>query len=186
MAGLYDSLTRDLVVLHKGDTITVKTADALALSGWSGGQFVKWTDDGSGELTVAIADGIYCGFMPVGSDEIGDKYTALTENNPKYKFVVIFFGGNIFYTRTYETQTYKARHSIDPPTALVYTANQALYVSENGKITNQDESDLAVNPGGLFPDGSPIIVPFVFFGVVAVPPSAATRQYISVQTNFGV
>lgn len=186
MAGLYDSLTRDLILLHKGDSITPAISASLAASGWDGGQFVRWTDAGNGELTVTLANGVYCGFMPFGSEEAGDGYVSITGQNPRYKYVSMYFGGNVFYTRTFETQTYIARNGLGPAAALTYTANQALYVSENGKITNQDESDLAVNPGGLFPDGTPITVPFVFFGVCAVPPSSASRNYIAVQTNFGV
>lgn len=185
MAGLYDSLTRDLVPLHKGDSITVKIASSLAASGWEGGTFVRWTDDGSGELTVTIANGLYCGFLPFGSEETGDGYASITGQNTHYKYATMFFGGNVFYTRVYETETYDSRNG-GPYAALTYTPNQALYISENGKITNQDESDPAVNPGGLFPDGTPITVPFVFFGTVAVPPSSASRNYLGVQTNFGV
>lgn len=186
MAGLYDSLTRDLVVLHKGDSITVKIDADLDASGWAGGQFARWIDDGSGELTVTLANGVYCGFMPFGSAETGDGFTAITGQNQRYNYVTMFFGGNVFYTRTYETETYASRHALGPFALQTYTANQSLYISENGKITTEDESDPAVNPGGLFPDGTPILVRFTFFGVVAVPPSAATRSYLAVQTNFGI
>jgi hypothetical protein len=186
VAGLYDSLTRDLVVLHKGDSITTAIDATMAATGWAGGTFVRWTDAGTGELTVTLANGVYCGFAPFGSEESGDGFAAITGQNPRYKYVTMFFGGNVFYTRTYETETYKSRNGLEPYNPLTYTANQALYVSENGKLTNQDESDLAVNPTGLFPDGSPITIPFVFFGVCCVPPSSASRNYIAVQTNFGV
>lgn len=186
MAGLYDSLTRDLVLLHKGDSITLAIDADMAAAGWAGGTFVRWIDAGTGELTVTLANGVYCGFAPFGSNEIGDGYNAITGQNVRYQYVAMYFGGNVFYTRTYETETYKSRHGLDPYTPLVYTANQSLFVSENGKLTNQDESDLAVNPTGLFPDGTPITIPFVFFGVCAVPPSSNSRDYIAVQTNFGV
>lgn len=193
MAGLRDSLTRDLVALHKGDSFTVKIYDGVATGNvvnmrdaWDGGQFVRWFDDGSGDLTVTLANGVYCGFTPFGSAELGDKFTSISDSDITYDKVVMYFGGNIFYTRTYETETYVSRNGLGPFAALTYTANQSLYVSENGKITNEDESDLAINPTGNFPDGTPITVPFVFFGVCAVPPSTATNNYIGVQTNFGV
>lgn len=181
MAGLFDTLTRDLVVLYKGDSITVNLDADLDASGWAGGQFVRWVDSGTGFLTVTLANGVFCGFLPFGSNESGDGYTAITGQNQTYNYATMFFGGNVFYTRTYETETYLSRHGMEPYNPLTYTANQVLYVSENGKITNQDESDLAVNPGGLFPDGSPITSSFAYFGVVAVPPSSATRHYICVQ-----
>lgn len=192
MAGLYDSLTRDLVILHKGDTITLKVYDGVVSgsvvslsSGWDGGQFLRWYDDGSGELTVTIANGMYCGFAPFGSEEAGDQFTSISESDLTYDKVVMYFGGNVFYTRTYETETYDSRNG-GAYALQTYTANQVLYVSENGKITTEDESDPGVNPGGNFPDGTPITVAFQFFGVCAVPPSAATRNYLAVQTNFGV
>lgn len=183
MAGLYDALTRDLVFLYKGDNITVKTNPALTASGWDGGQFVRWYADGTGELTIALANGVFCGFLPFGSDEDSDQFTALTESDVTYKKAVLYFGGNIYYTRTYETETYKSRHAIDPYTPLVYTANQILYVSENGKLTNEDESDPAVNPGGLFPDGDPIVLPFNPVGWTTVPPVVGTKNYLGVHTN---
>jgi len=186
MTNLLNVLDRDLVILHKGDTIPVKISDALAASGWAGGQFCRWIDDGSGDLTVALADGRYCGFMPFGSSESGDQYTAMTNQNPTYKYVVMFFGGNVVYTKTYETYGYLARHGLGPLTPIVYIPNQSLYISENGKITNEDESDFAIFPPHTFPDGSPILVRFVFFGVCAVPPQTSTKFYLATQTNFGV
>ena len=154
----------------------------------AGGTFVRWIDDGSGDLTVTKANGVYCGFIAFGSSESGDQLTALTNQNTHYRYAILNFGGNVIYTRTYERFTYQSRHGLTPPTPLVYTANQALYVSENGKMTTEDESDPAVQgiPVPVFPDGSPIVVRFVFFGVCAVPPSSATSDFIAVQTNFGV
>lgn len=183
MAGLYDSLTRDLVLVYKGDSITATIDADMAAAGWAGGTFVRWVDAGTGELTVTTANGVFCGFAPFGSNETGDGYTSITGQNPRYKYVTMLFGGNMFYTRTYETETYKSRHGLEPYTPLVYTANEFLYISENGHLTNQDESDAAVNPGGLFPDGTPITVPFAYFGVVAVPPASNTRNYIAAQCS---
>lgn len=186
MSNLPNVLDRDLVVLHKGDTITVAISSTLAVSGWAGGQFCRWVDEGTGELTVAIADGRYCGFLPFGSSESGDQYTAMTNQNSTYRYATMFFGGNIFYTRTYEVYGYLARHSLGPVVPLVYGVGQFLYVSENGKLTTEDESDFGIFPPHPFPDGTPITVRFVFFGVCAVPPSAATKNYIAIQTNFGI
>lgn len=186
MTGLRDYLNRDLAFLHKGDTITAKITPALAAIGWSGGQFARWVDDGSGEFTLDIADGRYCGFFGFGSDESADQFTAMTNQNTTYDYVVLFFGGNVCYTRTYEVYGYMARHSLGPVVPLVYEANQALYISENGKITNEDESDTALFPIHTFPDGSPIVARFVFFGICGVPPSTASLNYIGIQTNFGV
>lgn len=179
-------LSRQCAIFHKGDTMPIRISASLAASGWLGGQFVKWIDDGSGQPVVAMADGRYCGFMPFGSSEPSDQYTAMTNQNPLYKYVVMFFGGNYAATTTNERYTYTSRHGGGPLVPLVYNSQDFLYVSENGKLTNQDESNPLVNPGGLFPDGSPILVPFLQFGICAVPPSAATKDYLHMQTNVGV
>lgn len=186
MAGLREILNRDLVFYHKGDTITPAVSADLAARGWAGGEFARWVDAGNGELTVDIADGRYCGFFGFGSDESGDQYTAITGQNTHYRYATVFFGGNVIYTRTYETIGYLGRNGLGPATPLVYEPNQHLYISENGRITNEDESDTILFPVHTFPDGSPITVPFVFFGIVSVPPSAASLNYLGVQTNFGV
>lgn len=177
--------SRDLVLFHKGDTATFKIHPSLANRGWSGGQFLRWVDDGSGEPCLGLADGRYCGFAAFGSDEVADRFTTMTRQNEVYQYVGLFFGGNFIATRTYEKYTYASRHS-GPLVPLTYESQQFLYVSENGKITPEDESDPAVNPGGLFPDGSPIEIRFLFFGLCAVPPTAATNGFIYVQTNVGV
>jgi hypothetical protein len=178
-------VTRDCSIFHKGDSMPMRINAAMAARGWRGGTFVRWIDDGTGDPCVTIADGRYCGFTPWGSNETADQYTSMTQTFPRNLFITLLFGGNYLATSTFETQTYAARHG-GPPAALVYTAQQFLYVSENGLITNQDESDIAVNPGHLFPDGTPIVDRFLYFGIVSVPPSALTENRILVQTNVGV
>mgnify|MGYP000908261228 CR=1 FL=1 len=178
-------LNRDVALFHRGDSATFKVSAAAAAAGWSGGTFMKWVDDGSGEPTLGIADGRYCGFAAFGSDEPGDRFTAMTGQNPHYRYAALYFGGNFLATRTYEKYTYASRHS-GPLVPLSYHAQQFLYVSENGKLTPEDESDVAVNASGEFPDGSPITERFLFFGLCAVPPSSKTNGYVYVQTNVGV
>jgi len=180
-------LSRDLVILYKGDTITAQVRDDMAAAGWAGGQFGRWVVDASGFPTLALADGRYCGFFLFGSSEAGDQYTAMTEQNPHYKYVVLGFGGNVFYTRTFEQYGYLARHGLGPMVPLSYEPQQILYVSENGKITPENESDLATYGIHNFPDGTPVPdMSFTFFGICAVPPMAKTNQYMCIQTNFGV
>lgn len=186
ITNLRDYTNRDCALFHKGDTMPMRITDAMAASGWEGGTFVKWIDDGSGEPVVGIADGRYCGFAPFGSNESGDRYTAMTGQNPLYKYIAMFFGGNYMATTTYERYTYASRNGAGPLVPLVYRSQQFLYVSENGKITNEDESDPTVNAGQLFPDGSPIEERFLFFGLCSVPPSAASKFYLYCQTNVGV
>jgi len=177
---------RDCSVFHKGDSMPAKIDAAMAARGWPGGSFVRWIDDGSGEPCVTLADGRYCGFSPWGSNEPADQYTSMTQTNPKNRFITLFFGGNYAATTSYERYTYISRNGPGPLVPLVYAPQQFLYVSENGLITNQDESNPLVNPGGLFPDGQPILVPFLYFGIVSLQPSSQTSDRLYYQTNVGV
>ncbi len=177
---------RELSVFHKGDSMPMKIDAAMAAAGWAGGTFVRWVDDGSGEPCVTIADGRYCGFSPWGSNEPADQYTSMTPSQARYKFITLFFGGNFVATTSYERYTYISRHGPGPLVPLVYAPQDFLYVSENGLPTVEDESNPAVNPGGLFPNGDPIVVPFLYFGIVAVAPSALTDDRLYMQTNVGV
>lgn len=177
---------RQCSVFHKGDSMPMKIDADMASVGWDGGTFVRWVDDGSGEPCVTIADGRYCGFTPWGSNEPADQYTAITPSQTRYKFITLFFGGNFMATTSYERYTYASRHGPGPLVPLVYHPQDFLYVSENGLPTVEDESDIAVNPGHTFPDGSPIVVPFLYFGIVSVPPSDLTNDRIFIQTNVGV
>ena len=179
-------IQRELSVFHKGDSMPMKIDTVMAKKGWPGGIFVRWIDDGTGEPCVTIADGRYCGFTPFGSDEPADQYTSITKSNPTWRYISLFFGGNFIATTSYEKYTYASRHSAGPLVPLVYAPQDFLYVSENGLMTKEDESNSAVNPGGLFPDGSPILVPFLYFGICAVPPSSLTDGRLYAQTNVGV
>ena len=176
----------DLIMVHRGDSMPAKIADLLINSGWLGGQFCRWVDGGDGQPTIDMADGRYCGLFPFGSREVVDKHTAIEYTPTEYGVTTFNFGGNFVYTRIYERYGYLARHSLGPMIPLVYKANQSLYVSENGKITNEDESNFVIFPVHTFPNGEPILVPFIFFGIVAVVPYSTTNQYMGVQTNFGI
>ena len=186
ITNLTDYTNRDCAIFHKGDSMPIRISEAMARRKWRGATFVKWVDDGTGQPCVDIADGRYCGFAPFGADEDGDQYTAMTGQNPRYKYITLFYGGNFMATRVYEKYTYASRNGAGPLVPLVYQAQQFLYISENGLITTEDESDPAVNAGGLFPDGSPITVRFLFFGLCAVPPTANSKEFLFCQTNVGV
>jgi hypothetical protein len=175
-------LDRDLVLLHKGASMPVKISTSLIQTGWAGGEFARWVDDGSGRLCVDRADGRFCGFFAFGSSESGDQYTALTNQNTRYGFAVLFFDNTILATRTFERYGYMARHALGPMTPLTYAAQKPLYVSENGKFTLEDESS-ADYPAHTFPDGSPIVVPFNSVGIVILPPTSATKGYLYAHTN---
>lgn len=180
-------LARDLVLMVKGDSMTVQVSDELDAEGWAGGIFAKYTTPVGGFPTVTRADGRYCGFFIFGSDEQADQFTAMTRQNVVYSYVTLQFGGNVAYTRTFEEYGYLARNGLGPMVPLVYTPNQLLYISENGKVTNENESDLGVFGPHNFPDGTPVPdLSFVAFGLCFCPPMAVTNFYIGIQTNIGV
>lgn len=184
-SNLLNYLDRDFAALKKADSFPAKASAALVASGWNGGQCARWVDDGNGFMCLALADGRYCGFMPFGSNESGDQYTALTDSGVTYKYVTLFFGGGIGYTRTYERDSYISRNGGGPLVPLVYMSQSILYVSGNGNITIENESDPLVNPDMVFPDGT-AIPPFSFvpFGFCAVPPHAIkTKGYLGFQTT---
>lgn len=177
--------SRDCLLFHKGDSMPMRISANLARVGWDGGCFVRWIDDGSGIPCLEKADGRYCGFLPFGSNEVADQLTSLSGQNPHYGYVSLYYGGNYIGTRTFERFSYASRHG-GPLEELVYTPQSYLFVSENGKITIEDESDPLVNPSGLFPDGTPIETRFLQFGICSLPPSDKTRGRMLVQTNIGV
>ena len=69
---------RDCVVLFAGDRQTVAVDAAMAAGGWPGGQGVMWTDVLPDVRTVTYSNGLYGGFLVWGSDEVGDRHTAIT------------------------------------------------------------------------------------------------------------
>ena len=180
---LLSTLNRDLVVQRKGVTVPVKIDSSLIASGWQGGQLGRWVDDPTGDPTVSIADGRYAGIFLWGSNETADQYTSMTDSFRRYGYTVLLWSSNWFYTRVYERYGYMARHSLGPNVPLVYNPGEAIFVSENGKITKENESDFSLYPPHSFPNGDPIVVPFNNFGFLATAPKPATNDYISVQTS---
>ena len=183
------SLTRDCVFLRKGDTLTAKLHSSLTT--WTGGSFVQWIADGTGEPCVRLADGRFCGILPSGSSESADQWNNFTEASLLTGVTTVVFGGNLFATRSYETLGYLARNGLGPQVPLVYTANQKLYVSENGLITNENESDLGTYGAHNYPNGDAVVdMSHDVFGLCAVPPHSNNlsmgTQYIVVQTNLGL
>ena len=91
-----------------------------------------------------------------------------------------------------ENPTYKKlllaplRFGASLPQKLAQPLSEWFLTSQVKRPTIEDESNVLVNPGHLFPDGSPIIVPFLYFGLCAVPPSALTEDRLYVQSNVGV
>ena len=165
--------SRDVVVFFKGDTLPVTPDTSLLLSGWKGGQGVRWVQGALDRFTVGTAAGRYGGFLLWGSDESSDQFTALTRNQLVYSNAVLGFGGWLLSTTTYEQFTYASRQGPGPLVPLAYnTPNLPLYFSLRGYWTPEDELTLSGSPEA----------PANVCGYMAAPPKASNQFYLGVQT----
>lgn len=165
--------SRDCNVYFKGDSQTVVLSSAMVAGGWPGGQGVQWAPSVGDERTVTYSNGLYGGFLVWGSDEVGDRYTAMTRNQPHYRFATMFFGGCLMSTSSYERYTYASRLS-GPLVPLVYGICDPLFLSRRGLWTKEDEMTLASDPKA----------PAFFCGFVAQTPKASNRFFLSIQTSM--
>ena len=163
--------TRDCVVLVKGDTFPVVVGDSLVLTGWKGGQGVAWLSTSKDEFIVGPTDGNPCGFILWGSDETSDQFTAMTRNQPYYRFATLCFGGWQLYTTTYERYTYASRQA-GPLVSISYNPSDRLFFSLRGYWTKEDEWTLSGDPRAPNPWTS---------GYVSHVPSTMTGFYLGVQ-----
>jgi hypothetical protein len=163
--------TRDCVVYFKDDSTTVTVDDALAQQGWPGGQGVQWVDPASDDFIVTFSRGFFGGFLVWGSDEAGDDHTAITRNQPHYRFATMLWGAALFSTSTYERYTWASRQ-VGPLVPLSYSPDQRLYLSLRGLWTNEDELTLSGDPDAPSP----------LAGIVARIPKALNDYYLGVQT----
>ena len=167
---------RECVVLYKGDAYFCEISDALALSGWHGGQGVQWSSNPKDGFFVTNSDGYYAGFMLNGSNESGDQYTGLTQNQPHYKIGTLCAGGWLIMTTSFETYTWNSRHGIGPANVpIVYNESDRLVFSNRGYWTNEDEWALS---------GDPRAPNNYFIGFIIQVPSAATDYFMTIQTSI--
>lgn len=166
--------TRDLIIFSKGDTLPVVVSSAMASGEWVGGQGVQWSGSSKDEFTVTYSDGPSHGFMLWGSDEVSDRFTAMTRTQPSYRFGVIGFGGWLLSTKSFETYTYASRQS-PPNVALTYQENDLVYFSLRGLFTKEDEWTLSGDPRA--PNSNAV-------GLVVQAPSVATNGYLTLQIRL--
>lgn len=163
--------TRDCVFFSKDESLPVVVSSAMVQGGWPGGQGVQWVGSVEDEFLVTYARGQAAGFLIWGSDEDGDKHTAITGHQPHYRFATMISGSVIFATSSYERYTLASR--LAPPLVpIVYAPNQPLFFSLRGLWTNEDELTLsgdATAPAGLA-------------GMVAQVPKALNHSFLGVQT----
>lgn len=164
--------TRDVIVFYKDLTVTVDVTDLDARDGWVGGQGFNWTAATDDRLLVTKADGLAAGFALWGSDETSDAFTAMTQNQPAYRYVVLAMGGWIISTANYEKYTYASRTGGGPLVPISYAASDRLVFSLRGLFTKEDEWALSADPRGS--NGN-------IYGVVTQRPIAERNWHLGVQ-----
>jgi hypothetical protein len=172
--------SRDCIILVKGDAYPVTVDDALVNQGWAGGQGVKWVAPTLDEFLVTLSDGYYAGFMLWGSNESADEYTAMTRNQPYYKFGTVGAGGWHILTTSFEQYTFLSRQSGGPLVPLVYHASDRLVFSIRGFWTK--EITEWVDSG--IPDLVARGFNTYYIGFVTQAPTSYTNFYMGVQVSI--
>jgi hypothetical protein len=165
---------RECVTLFRGDAYFCEVSDALAASGWHGGQGVQWSADPADGFFVTNSDGYYAGFMLWGSDESGDDHTAMTRNQIYYKFGTLCAGGWLIMTTSVERYTWASRQ-IGPLVEITYAESDRLVFSLRGYWTKEDEFTLS---------GDPRAPNNYYIGFVVQVPSESNGHYMTIQTSI--
>jgi len=163
--------SRDCIVFFKDDAYTVAVDANLVQQGWPGGQGVQWVGSTSDEFLVTFSRGFFGGFLVWGSDEMGDDYTAITRQQPYYRFATMLSGAALISTSSYEYYTYASRVA-GPLVPLTYLSDQKLYLSLRGLWTNEDELTASGDPAAPSP----------LAGIVAQIPKALNNYFLGIQT----
>lgn len=172
----------DVMIVNGGTSLTMRMSQEFLSRNFAGGTYLRWVDAYNDiEAQMDCADGRYAGFVLFGDPDAGQPYTSY-QNQAKLTQYATLVSGNCFvWTKQYETLGFDARNGLGPETPLVYTAGMALYVSENGKITNENESDQTLFPSHTtYPNGDPM-GDNAQLGYCVVPPSDATQSYMLIQ-----
>jgi len=164
---------RDCTIFIKGDTYAVTVDSALLANGWVGGQGVQWVDSDTDERVVTYSKGLYGGILIWGSDEQGDRYTAMTQQQLVYSTAVMMVGRGLISTLAYEKYTYASR-LMGPLVPIVYMPHDILYLSLRGYWTNEDELTLSSDP----------LAPCFFTGFVAQVPKVNNQFQLGIQTSM--
>lgn len=166
--------SRDVIVMFKGQTMTVDVTYQDSIEGWVGGQAFKWAPSAADRVTATRSDGLYGGLALWGSDEDSDQYTAMTKNQPVYRFVVLMAGGWLISVRNYEKYTLASRLA-GPLVPLEYHASDRLVLSTRGLLTKEDEWSIL---------GDPRAPNSYFIAFVAQPPMPIRNNYLTIQLSI--
>jgi hypothetical protein len=162
MSQQLQTLTDDMVLLFKGDMLTVAVGPVLRQTGWQGGQFVMYVPPtGVDDYLVEASDGTNIAGLLVfpsenynpGQEETQQNYTGgqhRTEQGAASgaATVTMLCGGARCLFKYYETVSLTVGGVRSGP-AITYGLNEWLRVSENGLLTNDPLANLqaaGVNP----------------------------------------
>lgn len=163
--------TRDCTVLFKDTTYTVVVSSEMVAGGWPGGQGVQWAGSADGQLVVTYSKGSAAGVLIFGSNEVGDDFSAISKNQPYWRFATMITGSSLLMVSSYEQFT-RASRIAGPLVPITYSPNDELYFSLRGLWTNEDERTLSGDPAA----------PSVVAGYVAQVPKASNRNFLGIQT----
>jgi hypothetical protein len=167
--------TRDCVVLYKGDAYPTEVDEELATQGWVGGQGVQWTTTAGDRFVVTRSDGLYAGFLLKGSNEVGDKFTAITQNQSYYRVATLCAGGWLIMTTAFERYTWASRTGGGPLVEIVYQPSDRLVFSNRGLWTVEDEFTLS---------GDPRAPNDYYIGFVVQAPTVDNDYFMTIQTSI--
>jgi hypothetical protein len=171
--------SRDAVIWVKAETLTVSVTPSMIQSGWPGGIGVTFAPITQDEILVTVSDGLGGGFLLWGSDESGDQFTSMTENQPYYGFAVLGMGAWLIATSTFEQYTYASRQS-GPLVPITYNGSDRLFFSLRGFFTNEDEWTLSGDPRA--PNDN--VVGFVAQTPIAGDEGTGYVPYLSIQVDI--
>lgn len=140
----------DVRILQKGFHVNVEVGTGLRGTGWVGGQFVTYAGTsapmGKTGREVGIVEkipgtGNVAGFLVFSSsNSVNDRPEYLTSFRPEQTGVAAICrdaGKYAFYQ--FETANAAKRANPLAGADLVYALNDALYISDNGLLTNEDQ-----------------------------------------------
>jgi hypothetical protein len=187
MAQQIQELTDDLVILIKGDSLTVSAGPNLRVSGWHGGQWVRYiTPTGVDEFVVEASDGnSVAGFLlfpsenydPQNSESqanyIGTQLRTEQGSVAGASTVAMYAGGGRFMFRHFETVALVGAGTRTGG-LIAYTLHDFLKISENGLLCN--DSDANLNAAGI---ANPVTV-----GMCSAVPAARNGNLLGFDLKY--
>jgi hypothetical protein len=186
MAYVTGSNGQDVDLQLLGSRYAVVAGPLLRRSKWRGGIWVYYVDSPEGDAVVEQSDGtLVAGFLLFPSERYlpgaygpdygsTDNYTGIQPASGVggQNVVTMITGGGRAFFRLFETVSLVGGVRNGPP--IVYSANQTLYVSENGILCNDSVAELILA-------GIPAPIPV---GIVCGVPAARNGMRLGMDIHF--